>query len=112
MKAESDLTQRRDMMFFQWNICFSVAFDFTCSRLCLVIFLKPPTLIENIKRQTDLEERPREKPSPWKKHTEAPEALLNNLKAQFQLRIYSIPNYFVALGLLQFLVEVSRKVPL
>ena len=50
MKAESDLTQRRDMMFFQWNICFSVAFDFTCSRLCLVIFLKPPTLIENIKR--------------------------------------------------------------
>ena len=44
-----------------------------------------------------MEERPREKPSPWKKHTEAPEALFNNLKAQFQVRIYSIPNYFVAL---------------
>ena len=37
MQAESDLTQRRDMMFFQSNMFFSVACDFTCSRLCLVI---------------------------------------------------------------------------
>jgi len=111
MQAESDLTQRRDMMFFQWNICFSVASDFTCSRLCLVI---PQASYFDWKHQEAARSggETKGKAKPLEKHTEAPEALLNNLKAQFQLRIYSTPNYFVALGLLQFLVEVSRKVPL
>ncbi len=45
------------------------------------LFLKPPTSIQSIKRQTDLEESLKERPSSWIKDTEASEALLNNLTA-------------------------------
>ena len=111
MKAESDLTQRRDMMFFQWNICF-----FCCIWLYLFQTLPcnfPQASYFDWKHQEAVRSGGETKGKAKPLENTAPEALLNNLKAQFQVRIYSIPNYFVALGLLQFLVEVSSvSIPL